>query len=468
MTPSMLAEIRAALSGLPIAPHHAPNQPIAEDEVYTVQAHRGALSPDRPLVVGNRGMGKSFWAHALLNEAVRTRVAHELHLPELAKATVVFGFSGSAAEDPIAPTPAMLGGEPVTMWRTVLARAIAHILGERLPGGFAEQLVWVDRNPEAYSALLRRGDQHLAANRAHVLILFDALDRLGRDWSGMRERLQALLQLVLEVASLRCIRLKLFLRSDQFADPRLFAFPDASKIRNASVKLTWPIEDLYRLLFFQLSGCEAFRALETHILRDEGKSTQALVEALAGRFMGTNKKRGLVYTWLPTHLADARGDISPRTFLTVWQGAASYGAPPIDTPIDHLSIHEGVRRASEARLAELSEDYPWVEAALAPLRGQEVPIRRAVLESLWREASTFERVMEIARSRDRLIFVPTQLDLFERQVTSPEGELLLALEIIGVIAIRSTVHTIDVPDIFRVEAKIKRRGGVQPKRRPTA
>lgn len=465
MTPQERLEIRAALAALPEVAHHAPGQPVDPDDVYMVQSHRNALNPDRALVVGNRGMGKSFWAHALTNPIVRERLANELQLQRLAVTQVVFGFNGSAAHDAVAPTPAMLDGhDPAAAWKAVLARAVASYLGEVLPGDFTTQVDWIARQPEAYAALLSRGEGALRAQGRHLLVLFDALDRLGSDWTHTRQRLQALLGLALQTQSFRHIRLKLFLRFDQFGDPRLFEFPDAAKIRNTAVDLAWPDEDLYALLFFNLRHCPAFQALTSTIDPQANDRTKQVVDALAGEYMGKGKRKGRVYTWLPTHLKDTHGHISPRTFLTVWRAAAE-STRAEETPIDHLGIHEGVRRASRARLAELEEDYPWVMTALEPLRNREVPLERQKLEDYWRESDTFARVQTIAQERDRHVLIPIQLSFLLGEKPSHEEELRRALEVIGVLELRKSLGTIDVPDIYRVEAGIKRRGGVQPKRR---
>ncbi len=175
--------------------------------------------------------------------------------------------------------------------------------------------------------------------------------------------------------------------------------------------------------------------------------------------MGANKKRGLVYTWLPTHLADAREQTSPRTFLTAWREAAHHGSPPPGRAVDHLGLLEGVRKASEDRLSELAEDYPWVKTVLEPLRGQMVPMEWVVLAALWRDRGTAQAVLTQSAKEGRL--APVQLG---DPGTDPERSLLKALWAIGVLELRAS-GMINVPDIFRIEAGIKRKGGVKPPRR---
>ena len=124
--------------------------------------------------------------------------------------------------------------------------------------------------------------------------------------------------------------------------------------------------------------------------------------------------------------------------------------------MDHLGLQEGVRKASEDRLFELKEDYPWIDAALAPLKGRLVPMERCELESIWIESATAERVVEQSATAGRL--APVQL---EDANLPREAALIKALESVGVLETRSN-GKINLPDIFRVEAGIKRRGGVRP------
>jgi hypothetical protein len=453
-----IAEIRQAIANLPRADNHRPGQPVQVADVYRATSHRPALDLERPVVTGNRGMGKSFWAHALLNPQIRTQLARELRFPALDSTQVVVGFNGSERLDGIAPSPAILDEvgrerQAVSLWRAILTRAAAEQLGESLPERFADLVDWVEADAERHAQLLTRADDALQAQGRKLLVLFDALDRIGPDWKTVKTRTRGLLELALATQSFRAIRVKLFLRRDQHSDPGLYAFPDGSKLRNTAVELTWAAPDLYELLFMRLRTSPAFRALEVGIspLRQ-----QSLVEALAGQYMGSGKKRGYVFTWIPTHLADALGQISPRTFLTAWREAASHGPCPQNTPVDHQGILEGVRRASEDRLAELSQDYPWVRALLEPLRGHTVPMEHDRLIELWRSSGAAENAGWQSVDSGKPVIVP----LFDPD-DSIETSLRKALVFIGVLEVRRN-GKVDVPDIFRVEAGVKRRGGVKP------
>lgn len=99
---------------------------------------------------------------------------------------------------------------------------------------------------------MRHADEQLWQNGRRLIVLFDALDRVGQQWKTIRERTRALLQVALAMRSYRAIKLKLFLRVDQAEDPQIIAFADASKLFGAKVDLLWERHDLYGLLYMLL------------------------------------------------------------------------------------------------------------------------------------------------------------------------------------------------------------------------
>ncbi len=467
-------DIRSAIAEFEISPSVEPNARIDLERVYFPQGHRGVLDMKRQLVVGNRGMGKSFWSHALTNPAVLARVAQAYSFPILTKTRVVLGFNGSIKLSEVTPTIDEIqnahknGDSADLIWRAVILRAVQATRSSSLPAAnLKEALDLLKANPSAYAEGLTKLDDANCEDGAYTLIMFDALDRLGQDWSSIRELTKGLLVTVLGLQSFRSIRSKIFMRADQFADPELFHFPDSSKLRNDRVDLGWQPYELYGLLLFELlRNSEAAKALRTlgdalkasSALPREGRSDidlpnqQLLIKGIAGEFMGTNAKRGRVYTWVPLHLSDADNNCSPRTFLTAWKTAAEHVPIPQSYAIDHLGLIEGVRRASNARLTELSEDYPWIKIALAPLRHHLVPIEKTSLFSLWQESAAITKILEQASASEYL--VPIGIDL----ENSPDA-LLKTMASIAVMEIRAN-GKINVPDIFRVEAEILRKGGV--------
>jgi len=177
---------------------------------------------------------------------------------------------------------------------------------------------------------------------------------------------------------------------------------------------------------------------------------------IAGEYMGAGAKRGRTYSWLYDHLADAFGETSPRSFLTALERAANHRPSPVGTAIDHYGIRAGVQDASEIRVTQLKEDYDWIDSVLIALEELEVPCDPDVFMRRWRERGTVEKIR--ANSKKSHTLLPLEL---ERSRINSEGALLVALSNIGVVEFR-TESRINMPDIFRVAARIKRRGGVRP------
>ncbi|MGH7056499.1 MAG: hypothetical protein ACREFZ_01275 [Acetobacteraceae bacterium] len=471
--------IRGAIAAFEPSPRVEPNEMISVERAFLPEGHRGVLDLRRQLVVGNRGMGKSFWTHALLSPELRSRLSEVYGFRLLSKADVAIGFNGSDKVSPTAPTIdeatnlLARGTCPELIWRAVLIRIASKYLSDDASEPLSDVVVSLQHDPNRYSTVLSAADDKLAQKGSTLLVVFDALDRLGRDWDSIRRLTRALLSLAVGLQSFNSIRAKIFMRVDQFSDQDLFRFPDSSKIKNDHVNLIWKPIDLYGLLLFELLRNDASREpLQTLAARE--RATDALpraggdswaradaqarlISGIAGEFMGSSKKRGQVYTWVPLHLSDAAHACSPRSFLIAWKKAAEHHPAPEGKAVDHLGLLDGVRSASASRLQELYEDYPWIQPALEALRRQFVPMEQEQLFEIWAGQKVIEAIRGNASAEPR-----------RTPVKFPAGNelsaLLSSMRDVGVMEQRAN-GKINVPDIFRVEAEILRKGGVAvPKR----
>jgi hypothetical protein len=474
-----LAPIREAMAGFEISPRVEPNEDIEVERVFFPDGHRAVLDMKRQLVVGNRGMGKSFWTHALVNKAVRERLASNYKIPALATTNVIIGFNGSARQRSVAPTIEEVQAahaadyDPELIWRAVILRAVRSLRPSWTPESFNDSVSQLKVRPGEYAEELTAADDANAMDGSSLLIVFDALDRLAHEWGLIRKLTKGLLLTALGLQSFRSIRAKVFMRLDQFSDTELFRFPDSSKLRNDRVDLAWRPSDLYGLLIFELWRRQpaesvlkmlAERLGVRFAMPNEGRldagsleGQSMLIAAIAGEFMGTSAKRGRTYTWVPLHLGDAANNCSPRTFLTAWKTAAEHIPSPQRQAVDHLGLNEGVRRASSARLTELREDYPWIDLVLLPLRRQFVPIDKPDLFLLWKGQQVAEAILRQVTAEGWLAPIGMITE------ASPEA-LLQTMTSIAVMEERAN-GKINVPDIFRVEAEILRKGGVAVPRR---
>jgi hypothetical protein len=103
-------------------------------------------------------------------------------------------------------------------------------------------------------------------------------------------------------------------------------------------------------------------------------------------------------------------------------------------------------------MTELSEDFPWIPLALRPLRGEFVPMELSHLIQLWKQDEVVKQILD--KSQQDRFLAPIGMDLNG----TPEV-LLKTMTSVAVMEERAN-GKINVPDIFRVEAGVLRKGGV--------
>lgn len=450
------------------------------EHLYVPPTHLKALRPECQLVVGTRGVGKSVWTAALSDQALRQRLGSSI--PQLDRAEVRIGFAERPELNhyPDAETfehLMKLGSEPYSVWRTVITRWVAELVDRDIPrGSWRESVAWVEENPEEIAAIMTQASEWLGSQRKEGNILFDALDRLSSDWHIMDKIVRDLLRVALWLKPYPRLSSKIFLREDQL-ERTVTNFPDASKLLATRAELSWARHDLHGLLWqYLLNGPDehgdVLRKVYTDTLgieppqdgdrffpsdevKRETAAQRALFEALAGPWMGRDRRRGVPYIWTVGHLSDGQGRTSPRSFVAAIRQAAEDTAERYQ---DHRyalhfeSIKRGVQKASEIRVSELAEDYPWVRAVLAPLNGLTVPVTFEAIQQRWE--AKFPRGPQEANSVGRL---PPQHA--ENGWVGVRDDLLT----VGVFEERKDGR-IDMPDLYRVGFGLGRKGGVKPQK----
>lgn len=487
-TPAPSSAIRYAIAELPTGTSHG-ERPDA-GEVYLPPSHHRALAPNASVVTGMRGAGKTFWWTALQVAAVRRMLA-TYGRPVLFRGDTVLGEDTEVAIGfGVAPEPEKYpgkdvlsdllanGNEPRVIWKAVTSWHLAtdeHPL--RQCSEWTDRVAFVVRNPEIIDRLLRDRDSDLDRRGVYAILLFDALDRSADDWRTMSLLTRGLLQVALDLRGYRRIRAKVFLRSDQATEARAFDFPDASKLRSSSAELTWPRRELYGLFWhclargpghssldIPLDDCPrgagnlpAFSAVSRRFIADEDEQRHRF-HKLTGRWMGPDPRRGLPYKWIPNHLGDANQRVSPRPFLTALRAAAAdteQRFPDHPRALHYDSIKHGVREASRYRVAEMREDYPWVERLLGPLKSSSVPCRLADIADRWKSDGVLDRLPADLEG-DEVRLPPSRFE------EGPQG-VREDLEALGVFQ-RLSDGRVNIPDVFRVAYGIGRKGGVKPVR----
>lgn len=469
MAISQASALRAAiLTSIPADPFQT--QEPEPRFVYVPRTHVRALDPDNMLVVGARGTGKSFWWHALLSEPARKVLAPFAPSIRRNELRAFPGWSEQNSSDyPDKDTLVKLlaaGLNSRLIWKTVLLRAVAPDLFEGSAfKSWKARVQWVVDNPESVAERLRSHDSELARTNSRHLMLCDALDRTADAWAARHDLLKGLLQLVLELRSTKAIRAKVFVRDDMVQEAAVLSFVDSSKVLASRVDLTWPRLELYGLLWQYMgnagSGADAFRKLSNgwtqqadiaHMpesIRIDESVQRTIFAEIAGKAMGTNERRGLPYTWIPTHLGDANGVATPRSFLAALRTAAAETTESATKALDRRSIHSGVRNASTIRVDELAEDFPWTKPAMEALQGLNVPCEEGELTKRWRQKRVVATIASDSEGRQN------------KNSKLADRGLLRDLVDVGVLEVRPD-HRFNIPDVYRVGFGMKRRGGVKP------
>ncbi|HKM72847.1 MAG TPA: hypothetical protein VJX94_22745 [Stellaceae bacterium] len=453
------------------------------EDIYAPETHASALDPGIPIVVGSRGAGKSFWSGVLGQTA--TREAAAVAYPRLGLRDIIvgFGFTGGVggpegvsveALNGLLSPDASIEKAKAFWWATILrAAARAEDVQKRLSEWMSVAGDWEAREEE-----ITRHERRLRRTDTTLLVVYDALDTVATNWPRRRLVTEALLEVVWAMRAYHAIKLKLFLRPDQIDDDAL-RFVELPKLRTGAVRLAWTGADLYGLLYARLAltpqreAAASFSKLlaSLNIARADRNTILSrrwalahnsdyqarVMEVLAGPFMADGPygyKKGKTYDWPLKHLGDAFDEVTPRSFLGLVIAAAKRGAPPADRVITPDGIRHGLREASKTRVDQLHLEFPWIKGVLAPLAGLLLPQDEAEVYSVWRRARTIELLTKDAVENSYLPPFPAEGGRGEQQ-------LFEALRRIGVM-FRRKDERIDMPDLFRVAAKLLKKGGTAP------
>lgn len=482
---SDFAPIRAAIASIPsdVSSDAVGSSVPKLDDMFAPQNHAAALDPSTPIVVGSRGTGKSFWSGVLGQPDTREAAAVAYPNLRLDRTRVEFGFTGIGGPkgttrdiiDKYVPNDERAAAL-VFWWATILRAAEQTSTG--LPASL-DRVIKSAADATIREDLLSRYDSELQQSDQTLLVVFDALDTVAYTWPRRRLLTIALLEVVWMMRAYRSIKVKLFLRSDQIDDDGL-QFVELPKLRAGAVKLVWFPTDLYGLLFSRLAisadvdvkvsfekllrsvGVEAATRedilMRKWSLLSDVKQQSSAMGILAGPFMASGPngyKKGRTYDWPIKHLADAFDEVTPRSFLELMIAASKYGHPPEDRAISPEGIRHGLRAASKTRVDQLHQEFPWIKGVLAPLDGLLLPTRESAVYKVWASAKTVKTVMQDAKDNG---YLPP----FVVGKTGPEEkELYEAMKNIGVMSRRKDGR-LDMPDLFRVAAKLLKKGGTAP------
>ncbi|GAA2022247.1 hypothetical protein [Pseudokineococcus marinus] len=445
--------------------------------VYTPLEHRRALLPDTTVVRGARGVGKTVWFRSLQVETLRSSAASEYRLPALRDPLVAVGY-GNLLEPDLYPSAADLlemtdVASPSEIWSAVVLKVLGSPVMASLTS-WTSRARAVHNDPRVVPREYARLDREMESEERTALVLFDALDRMSASRPVTDRLVRGLLQVALDLrVGTRNIRAKVFARPDLLDSAR---FTDASKLDANRVDLTWSSTSLFGLFFTTLGnggGSDAadFRAQtgawrqgldgrwRSDVLSADQSAQAHLFTKIAGPYMGSSIKRGRTYQWLPSHLADGRGMVSPRSFLTALRQAAERTSTlrgGHEYAIHRDELKEGVRFASQGRVTEIEEDLPWVPLLVRPLEGLQVPLAQSDVFDRWRTQDVLGRLEHM--QEPRISAELSEVRVGPRDVLD-EHAVLEQLADVGVVTYRYDGR-VDLPDVYRLAFGLGRKGGI--------
>jgi hypothetical protein len=469
--------------------------PLPDQQLFLPWTHHQALQLDCNLVIGARGVGKTAWATALLASHDHQPSAVLLRSLYPYSLRTVAGFSdrdhNSHPPSPVFDALMRDQADPYNIWLAVVLRSLQMDSTPLPKESWSASAFWVGDHLEEAWSMVSQANQALGIANTHQLFVFDALDRVSRDgnWLHVSAAIKALLRLVLELKNFKYLHAKVFLRTDQYNRGSFADLPDIAKIRATRVELLWSLIDLHALLWQCLCNGppsetrEAFRSwcirsspvsifespdkpaaprspearweLPLPVQQEEPVQRQ-LFERLAGLRMGSGARRGVPYTWIVNHLADAQGQATPRSFLAAIRKASEetiHRFRESEHPLHYEGLKRGVQAASEIRISELEEDHPWLSELMKPFAEWRslVPFIEEVFELVLNEAfgSIPEGIPGLAERLPR--------DLRNQGVHG----LVVYMAQLGLLTPMQD-HRLNMPDIYRIGFKLGRRGGIKP------
>ena len=475
--------IRNGLGSLDVAAAHtASGEDRARvEDIFAPAQHAGALDPNVTIVLGARGAGKSFWASVLGNEDTRSAAAEAYPNLGLDKLEVGFGFTGQLSDGSVSKETidrqVPKGSEDergILLWRCVVLRSVRKALdGDSvLP---IKKMMERFEDPESLEDAMLAADRELSKKRQKFVVIFDALDGLATDWDRLTRLTDALLAVAWSLRGYENLRVKLFFRPDQIRDLNL-RFVEVPKLFSGATNLRWDGVDLYGMLFVRMARLDipgfqqafqdflnaekippipaSLKKLRAWPLASDHEVQAQIFTKMAGAFMGKSNKKGKTYEWPLRHLADGHDEVTPRSFLTLMISAATHRPFPMNQVISAEGIRQGLREASKVRVDQLAVEFPWIRRALAPLALLQVPCEPEIIVEKWRYTQTTEAIKRHANKGEFL-------SPFEKNKKQPELQLITSLVRIGVLSKRQD-DRYDMPDLFRVAARLLKKGGVSP------
>ena len=484
--------LRAQLTDLGYGQAEAETDELFALRLYPVTEHVRALNTKVVLVVGPRGSGKSALFKAFFSENRDLADSIRRWMPG---SSTLQADSDSAAWRAAYPAHTDFPDSQALAKRIHSeddAKKIWHAMLVRLLRGFFTEdqrqnltpllepmavevgdiLHAYDTSRVSPTGALDELEGELQRNNRWIFSGYDELDTLGgSDWELMARMVRGLIAFWSDYSRRwERIRAKIFLRSDLFRRHAGMGTGDFAKLAANRAELKWSDAALLAMLVKRIANTS--EELATYCQRSrlrfeeddalglipqikEPRDAWALLERLAGEFMGAERKKGFVRNWVLAHLRDGNGQISPRSLVRLLEQAAGKDVanqslrPP--RLIHPTALRQALDDVSDNHVTQgSSSEWPWLEGVRVRLQeDQLVPWGRAKITRLlgtdWNGSWGLSLADGIRPPADR------------------PGDFVDYLIELGIFRRRAD-NRVDVPDLYLSGLNLRRKGGVS--RRP--
>ncbi|MBI4669638.1 MAG: hypothetical protein HY747_10745 [Elusimicrobia bacterium] len=457
---------------------------------YPVEGHLRAFDPDVVLIIGPRGAGKTQLFRAICKANLLPAIAKRF--PRLRMPPPDTAHTRLLVAYPIeAKFPDMLElrrfaensthQDFLELWFAYLVRLLRDDLSSMsglsaifdAPASDAQAVLDAFRKSgNAPTAALDGLDATLVNQDRHIYILYDELDTLGTlggsDWKTVHLAVQGLVAFWANYARRwRCLRPKIFLRTDLYQRVGAAAGADFAKLAANRVEIFWSDHNLYAMLVKRIANTsEDLLAYcrEAGILFDDDSDlgqvpkiedagqVKPLIGRMISQYMGASRNKGLTFRWLLDHIRDGRGQALPRPLVRLIESASDVQRnaskqPRWPTLIEPGRLRRALDKASQEHVMQSVDEWGWLGKLGTWLSNdpltREVPWERRqaerVLEKSWATLGGGENNISLpADSARDLVGYLIEVGIFRERY---DGRL-------------------DVPDLFLFGLGLKRKGGV--------
>lgn len=245
-------------------------------------------------------------------------------------------------------------------------------------------------------SLLELADKVLTETQLKFWIVMDRLDVAFADSPQLEENaLRALFRVYRDMADLKNIKLKIFLRDDIWTRITSAGFREASHITQ-SITITWDHKSLLNLVIRRLlhnAIVPEFYHVEPAAVLASSSEQEKLFYRIFPSQVDAGEKKLTTLDWLLTRTADGSGNTAPRELIHLLSAARDHqlkllemGAqePPVEALFERGALKAALLDVSKVRFEQtLCAEHPSLKPFLTKLEGEKTQQTPGTLARVW-------------------------------------------------------------------------------------